>query len=145
MDIYDVASLVIWWTEGTKARPDKRWKNTFNYSVEVTNTDPEIIQLFLGYLRNRMNVQNERIKLQLQIHEGDDKEELESFWEQISGVPRVQFDKTIVRPTGTKIGKSKGTCKIRVYDKILHLRLLDSLDKLRGVVHRQNVRFGSGK
>lgn len=136
MDLFDAVCLTIWWTEGTKARIDKRWKNTFNYSVEVTNTDDEIIKMFLKYLRERLDVRNEKIRLQLQIHEGDNQEDLEKFWEMETGIPRSQFNKTIVRPTGNKIGKSKGTCKLRVYDKKLHLRLIDMLEDLRGVVHR---------
>lgn len=136
MDLFDAVCLTIWWTEGTKARIDKRWKNTFNYSVEVTNTDQEIIKMFLKYLRERLGVRNEKIKLQLQIHEGDNQENLERFWETETGIPRSQFNKTIVRPVGNKIGKSKGTCKVRIHDKKLHLKMIDLLKNLRGVVHR---------
>lgn len=136
VDLFEAANLVIWWTEGTKIRIDRRWKNTFNYSVEITNTDPEIITLFLKYLKERLSVQNEKIKLQLQIHQGDNQEEFEGFWEEKTGIPKKQFNKTIIRPIGNKIGKSKGTCKIRVYDKKLYLRLFDLLEELRGVVHR---------
>lgn len=134
MDIFDAVSLTLWWTEGTKMRIDKRWKNTFNYSVEITNTNPEIICLFLKYLRARLNVQNEKIKLQLQIHEGDNKTDLENFWKECTGIPISQFNKTIIRPVGLKVGKSKGTCKIRISDKNLHLELLKSLEHLRRVV-----------
>lgn len=136
MDIFEAVSLTLWWSEGTKARLDKRWKNTYNYSVEITNTDPRIICTFLDYLRHRLGVQNHRIKLQLQIHLGDDQEALEAFWEESTGIPRDQFNKTIVRPVGKKVGKSKGTCKIRVYDKKLYLKLAESLELLRGVGHR---------
>lgn len=136
MDLFDAVCLTIWWTEGTKIRIDKRWKNTFNYSVEITNTDSEIISLFLKYLRDNLSVQNEKIRLQLQIHQGDDQEEFESFWEEKTNIPRNQFNKTIVRPVGNKVGKSKGTCKIRVYDKKLYLRLSNLLEELRGLVHR---------
>ncbi|MBI4036903.1 hypothetical protein HY385_00570 [Candidatus Daviesbacteria bacterium] len=136
MDLFDAVCLTIWWTEGTKVRIDKRWKNTFNYSVEVTNTDHVIIKMFLKYLRERLDVRNGKIKLQLQIHEGDNQENLEKFWETETGIPRSQFNKTIVRPIGNKIGKSKGTCKARVYDKKLYLKMADLLENLRGVVHR---------
>lgn len=136
MDIFEAVCLSLWWTEGTKIRIDKRWKNTYNYSVEITNTDPEIISLFLKYLRECLSVQNEKIRVQLQIHQGDNQEEFENFWEEKTSIPRNQFNKTIVRPIGNKIGKSKGTCKIRVYDKKLYLRLSGLLEKLRGLVHR---------
>ena len=135
MDLFEVISLTLWWAEGTKARKSKRW-NSFIYSVEITNTDYTIISTFLRYLRERLGVQNERIKVQLQIHQGDNQEELESFWGEITDVPKKQFNKIIVRPIGNKVGKSKGTCKIRVHDKMLFLELADRLEKLRGLVHR---------
>ncbi|MBU0999951.1 hypothetical protein KKE78_00955 [Patescibacteria group bacterium] len=136
MDLLDAICLTIWWTEGTRARLDKRWKNTFNYSVEVTNTDHVIIKIFLKYLRERLGVRNEKIRLQLQIHVGDNQDDLEKFWEIETGIPRSQFNKTIVRPTGNKIGKSKGTCKVRIHDKKLYLKMANLLKNLRGVVHR---------
>lgn len=136
MDTSEIVGLTLWWAEGTKIRPDKRWNGKFNYSVEITNTDPEIIVTFLNYLREKLGVQNNRIKIQLQIHESDNQDELECFWEQVSKVPRKQFNKTIIRPVGNKVGKTKGTCKIRVHDKALFLRLTEKLVGLRGVVHR---------
>lgn len=134
MDIFEAVCLTLWWTEGTKARKG-RWKS-FIYSVEVTNTDPAIIATFLRYLRERLGVQREKIKVQLQIHQGDNQEKLEEFWEKVTDVPRRQFNKSIIRPTGNKVGKSKGTCKIRVHDKALYLELANRLEQLRGVGHR---------
>lgn len=145
MELLDVVGLTLWWAEGTKVRPDKRWKDKFNYSVEITNTDSEIITTFLSYLRDRLGVQNEKIKIQLQIHQGDDRAELELFWSEITDVPISQFNKTIIRAVGYKVGKTKGTCKVRVHSKSLHIELINRLENLRGVVHRQNVRFGTGK
>ena len=135
MDFFEAVCLTLWWTEGTKARKSKRWKS-LTYSVEITNTDPIIISLFLKYLREKLNVQTKRIKVQLQIHHGDDQEEFESFWEELTNVPRRQFNKTIIRPIGNKIGKTKGTCKIRIHDKNLYLNLAERLEQLRGLVHR---------
>lgn len=134
MDLFEAICLTLWWTEGTKARKG-RWKSLI-YSAEITNTDPIIIATFLKYLRERLDVQNERIKVQLQIHQGDNQEELENFWQEVTDVPREQFNKTIIRPVGNKIGKSRGTCKIRVHDKALYLELAKRLEKIRGVGHR---------
>lgn len=135
MDILEVVGLTLWWAEGTKLRPDKRWKNKFSYSVEITNTDPEIITTFLRYLREKLYVQNSKIKIQLQIHEGDNQEELENFWSEVTKVPREQFNKTFIRPAGMKVGKSRGTCKVRLHSKQLHLELIKSLKDLQGNIY----------
>ena len=72
----------------------------------------------------------------MQIHEGDNQKELEDYWENVTSIPKLQFNRTFIRPTGNKVGKTKGTCKIRVHDKELFLTLAGRLEKLRGVVHR---------
>ena len=123
-----VIGLIVWWTEGSKAYKRKENKNTWVYNVEVTNTNSEIIKVFLSFLRNDVGLDESRLKLQLQIHEGDNQEEIENFWSKLTKIPKNRFTKTIVRPTGNKIGKSRGTCKVRYSDKQRYL-ILDSLLK----------------
>ena len=106
MDKRTLISLIIWWCEGTKARRDKRWKNAINCPIEVTNINPVIIKLFIDFLRKDLGIANSALKAQLQIHKSDNKLELEQFWTEISGIPLSQFNKTIIRETGNKIGKS---------------------------------------
>lgn len=135
MDLIDAVNLTLWWAEGTKIRRNKRWKG-YLYSVEITNTDPMIISTFLSYLRVRLGIQESKIKVQLQVHEGDDQLGLEKFWEKVTGISLHLFNKTIIRPVGNKVGKSNGTFKIRIHDKALFLILIDRLEELRGLVHR---------
>ncbi|MDP3991681.1 MAG: hypothetical protein Q8P66_02165 [Candidatus Colwellbacteria bacterium] len=97
--------------------------------------------MFLDFLRNDIRIDEPRLKLQLQIHEGDDKEYIENYWSEVTRIPKNRFTKTIVRPQGNKVGKSMGTCKIRYSDKATYLKLSSRLEELlknkykyRGVV-----------
>ena len=112
-----VVGAIIWWTEGTKSYKDKRWSNVWISNVDVTNTNPQIIKAFLEFIRKDIKIDESRLKLQLQIHEGDDKSKLEKYWSKETGIPLERFTKTIIRPVGKKIGKSNGTCKVRYSDK----------------------------
>ena len=116
-------ALTIWMCEGTKQRKDKRWKNAYLHAIEVTNTDPVIIKIFINYLRRNLRVPNGKLHGQVQIHEGDNKRELESFWSKVTNIPIAQFNKTIIRKRGNKQGKTKGTFKIRMYDKAIFEQL----------------------
>jgi hypothetical protein len=128
-------ALIIWWCEGTKARKDKRWKNAYSKAIEVTNTNPQIISIFLDYLRNDLKLSNKKIHGQIQMHEDDNQKEIESFWSEKLNIPLIQFNKTIVRKKGNKPGKSKGTFKLRVYDKIIFEKLeVQLLSELRSVI-----------
>ncbi len=122
--------LVLWWTEGTKMYKDRRWKNSWVYNVEITNTNPEIVKIFLDFLRKDMKIDETRLKLQLQIHENDNLEYLENFWSKKTKIPKSRFNKTFVRPVGKKVGKSNGTCKIRYSDKETYNKLVIMLEAL---------------
>ncbi|MCA9328443.1 hypothetical protein KC950_01905 [Candidatus Saccharibacteria bacterium] len=128
----EIIGIILWWAEGTKSRRDIRWKNAVSYPVEITNTNPAIIKLFVDFLRKDVGIPKQRFRLQIQIHEGDDKLGLEKYWQHVTGIPRHQFNKTIVRPVGKKVGKSNGTCKVRFADKStykkLELKLIEVLD-----------------
>ena len=134
-----IIGIIIWWTEGTKAYREKHWQSWI-YPVDVTNTNSDIINLFLDFLRNDIGINESRLKLQLQIHEGDNQEQIENYWSKTTKIPKTTFTKTIIRPKGNKMGKSMGTCKVRYSDKATYLKLenflknvLSSFDK-RGVV-----------
>lgn len=123
-----IIALIIWWCEGTKARRDYRWKNAYLYPIEVINTNPKIIKIFLDFLIEEMKVPSEKIKGQLQIHKGDHKMKMEKYWSDYLNLPIKQFNKTIIRKKGNKIGKTKGTFKLRVYNKKLFEKLQEMLD-----------------
>ena len=129
-NLRQILGTILWWAEGTKSRKDKRWKNCWTYNVEITNTNPEMIKIFLNFLRNDFEIDENKLKLQLQIHEGDNREQLEKFWQEISDIPRSRFNKTIVRSAGNKPGKTMGTCKIRYCDKKIYQQINDNLNRL---------------
>lgn len=130
----EIVGIVLWWAEGTKSRRDTRWKNAVSYPVEITNTSPAIINVFIDFLRLDLKISNTKLRVQIQIHEGDNKKDLENYWSGITGVPIKQFNKTIIRPRGNKIGKSKGTCKVRFADKTIYKLLEKRLDMaLKGI------------
>ena len=124
-----LASLIIWWCEGTKIRKDKRWKDSYNCPIEVTNTDPKLIKIFIDFLRQDLGIEAKKLKAQVQIHKGDNQAEIESFWSKVSNIPLSQFNKTIIRETGKKIGKTKGTFKVRVYSKSKFEEMKDLLEE----------------
>lgn len=122
-------ALIIWWCEGTKPRRDYRWKNAYLYPIEVINSDPKIVRIFADFLRINLKVSNEKLRGQIQIHEGDNQKEIEKFWCRAIGIKKSQLNKTIIRAKGNKPGKNKGTFKLRVYNKKLHERLSEMLQK----------------
>ncbi len=130
-------ALIIWLCEGTKPRKDKRWKNAYSYAIEVTNTNPLIIKIFIDFLRKIIKVPNQKMHAQVQIHKGDNQKEIEFFWSNVTDIPITQFNKTIIREKGRKPEKTKGTFKIRIYDKII-------FQKLENLLRLELEKFNTG-
>nr|MBP7807374.1 hypothetical protein [Candidatus Saccharibacteria bacterium] len=87
----EIVAITLWWAEGTKSRRDKRWKNAVSYPVEVTNTNPAIIKIFVDYLLLDLGIPKDKLRVQIQTHEGDDTERIERFWSGVTGVSRQNF------------------------------------------------------
>lgn len=121
-DLKTIGSI-LWWAEGSKSVKDKRWKNAVSYPIEITNTNPEIIIIFMRYITEIVGIPKSKIKVQLQIHKNDNQQKLEQYWSDITGISLKSFNKTIIRPTGKKPGKNNGTCKIRCYSKEYYDRI----------------------
>jgi hypothetical protein len=58
---------VLYLCEGTKLRKDPRYKNTYIYGIEFTNSNPEIIALFLKFMIRELEISQAKIKAQLFI------------------------------------------------------------------------------
>src|SRR3989338_4111695 len=129
-NLRQIVGAPLWWAEGTKSRHDKRWKNTVTYPLEITSTDPRVIQLFLNFIRHDIKIDESRLRVQLHLHANDNIKELESYWLHVCKISKNQLHKTIIRPAGRKIGKTRGTCKIRYHDKKAYLSAKKILDRI---------------
>lgn len=124
-----IIALTLWWCEGTKIRRDNRWKNAYLYPIEITNTDPRIIKIFTDFLIEELKVPMHKLRGQIQIHEGDNKEDIENFWSNTLNIPKSQFNKTIIRVKGKRFRKNNGTFKLRTYNKDIFQKLQSLLNK----------------
>lgn len=83
------AGVVAYWAEGTKTKPWGR-----RASVQFTNSDPEMVTLFLRWL-DLLGVGRNELTFRVAIHESADPEGATRFWSEIVGAPPSSFK----RPT----------------------------------------------
>jgi len=117
--------LVAYLCEGTKLRKDNRYKNTYLYVIEFTNSDPELMKLFIKFMRQELDVDENKIKCQIAIYDDIKTKEIEYFWSNYLEVPICNFNKTIIfkpKNLGNKMNL-RGTCKLRYYGKKTFLKL----------------------
>lgn len=127
-----LAGALLYLCEGTKLRRDPRYKNTYIYAIEFTNSDPQIIALFLRFMRDELKVDIQKIKGQLFIYPDLNEREVKNVWSQKTKIPIEQFQKVIMLKA--KISKFKpnplGTFKIRYTNKAKFLLLQSIIAKV---------------
>ena len=112
-----ILCALLYWCEGVKSH--------YN-GVAFINSDPRLIQLFLGLFRESFDVDEEKIKPRIHLHEYHDPQTQLHFWAQITGIPEAHFSKPYLKPhTGKRIRKDYPGClSIRYGSNDMARRLL---------------------
>lgn len=125
-----IAGAILYACEGTKLRKDARYKNTYLYSIEFTNSEPRIIRLFLKFMKYTLSIDPSKIKGQLFLYPDLDQETVMKTWSMQTGIPLEQFQKIIMLKA--KVSKFKpnplGTFKVRYTNKADFLKLQSIID-----------------
>lgn len=126
MKINDIG-LLIFQCEGSK-KADNR-------IVEVVNSDPKIILLFLKFLKSR-GVPKKKLRGRVSIHEGQNLNKITDFWSHLTKIPKDQFQKPIIKKSGKHFKKGRrgilenGVFVLRTNSKKLHHSLIREADEL---------------
>lgn len=92
------AGIVMYWAEGSKT--DKRWS--------IINTDADVIDLMVKWLRTYLNVPGDDIQYRLFIHRPYADLRCEDWWRKRLGVSQERFQKTVYKETQHKTKKKAG-------------------------------------
>lgn len=93
---------VLYWAEGNKK------------DFILTNTDPDLIRVFVNILRQELKLKDDQIRVSIRVYEDLDQEKSLNFWSQIVGIPKEKFLSVNVL-SGKKQGKLEyGMCRVRV-------------------------------
>ncbi len=67
------------------------------HTVDFTNSDPLLIQVFLAFLRRVCGVAEARLRVLLYCYADQDVNRLQQFWSDVTGISLEQFTKPFVR------------------------------------------------
>jgi len=82
-----IAGLMLYWAEGT----------FLGNTVDLANSNPEIIKIFLRFLRKICGIKEERLRIYVYGYHDQDISELMHYWSNITEVPLTQFTKPFIR------------------------------------------------
>jgi predicted transcriptional regulator len=60
-------------------------------AVMFANSDPAMVRFFCAWFRHFFDVDEERLRVRVYLHEGLDLDAAEEHWSAVTGVPRSQF------------------------------------------------------
>lgn len=107
----------LYWAEGGKRQG----------MVVFSNGDPRMIQLMLKFFREICNVNEQKLRGYIHIHENLDVNVAERYWQKITKISSDKFYPTYNKPNksskGTRNSLPYGVCDIYVLDAKLLLRI----------------------
>jgi len=107
-----IAGIMLYWAEGTLG----------GNTVDLVNSNPEMIKTFLKFLRQICGVSERRLRVYLYAYSYQDIKELKTYWNRITGIPLSQFTKPYIRKENANLTNRKleyGLIHIRYNDKRL--------------------------
>ncbi|PIR45221.1 MAG: hypothetical protein COV10_00545 [Candidatus Vogelbacteria bacterium CG10_big_fil_rev_8_21_14_0_10_51_16] len=119
-----VAGVMLYWGEGAKGHG----------SVRFANSDPDMIRLFLRFLREICGVDEKRITAIVHYYPDHNLHFLQDFWSKRTGIPLVRFYKPHMHTgrTGSYKTKSRhGTLAVNYCDKKLLGQILEWIQEYR--------------
>lgn len=107
-----IAGIMLYWAEGTSG----------GNAVDFVNSNPEMIKIFLKFLRQICGISEERLRLYLYAYSYQSIKKLKTYWNRVTGIPLSQFTKPYVRVGNQNLSGRKlpyGLIHIRYNDKRL--------------------------
>lgn len=92
----------LYWAEGSKK------------DFGLSNTDPELVRIFINGLREVFALDEDRFRISIRIYEDLDKEKCLLYWSEVVNIPKEKFVSINIL-AGKKTGKLEyGMCRVRV-------------------------------
>ena len=107
-----IAGIMLYWAEGTLR----------GNTVDFANSNPQMITVFLRFLRNICGVSEERLRIYLYAYQYQDIEKLKRYWHKVTKISLTQFTKPYIRIGNQNLSGRKllyGLVHIRYNDKQL--------------------------
>ncbi|MHB8903742.1 MAG: hypothetical protein ACYC40_01395 [Patescibacteria group bacterium] len=104
-----VAGCMLYWAEGCKTT-----------GLAITNSDERVILFMIKWFKRFLNIDNDRIKVYLHIHNRDNDLEIKNYWSKLTGIPFQNFGKSFVKAPGTGHRKNilqHGIIRIQIHGK----------------------------
>jgi transcriptional regulator with XRE-family HTH domain len=126
----------LYWSEGWKKESPEKY-----HGISFVNSDPNMVKLFLNFLRKVMKIPEEKIKVNLRIHPNINAKRAINFWSKITKIPKEKFgiSTQISRASQRKRPKNSlpyGTLKLSVHSRQKFYQIKGWIE---GIIKQANI------
>ena len=138
-DIFMIG-IILYWAEGYKKSIVYGGRERTHHPVSLTNSDPDIIKIFLRFLRAYCHVPENKIKAGLRIFQHQNGNELLKYWQQKTKIPQKNFNKTYQGISKASLGKRPfnrlpyGIIQIVVADTALFHKIMGYIEGIKKIL-----------
>lgn len=90
-----IIGVALYWAEGYKRPVVIKGKTRTSHRVSLTNSDPDLIRIFLQFLRETCKVSDDKITIWIRYFEHQDPAYLLDFWQKKCNIPYSNFKNTL--------------------------------------------------
>lgn len=114
---------ILYWCEGTNYNN----KGKRNGTLAFTNTNIDMLKIWIKFLRNICNLNEEKIRVRVYVHKNQNGQRLKRYWSKTLEIPIRNFENVSFTNKDSTKPEYKGTIKIKVHN----IKLLDTI---RGII-----------
>ncbi len=132
-----IIGTVLYWAEGYKRLKIKDGRELTSHVVALTNSDPAIVRTFILFLKEVLEITDEKIFIEMRLFKHMDAEEAIAYWMKSTGLCRSQFRKPSYPVSSASKGIRPinrlpyGTVRVIVSDTKLFHRVLGLIEGIK--------------
>ena len=117
-----IAGIMVYWGEGDRVS---------GHGVRIANTDPQMMRLFVVFLRHVCQIPMDRIHAWVLVYPDLDAKRCREYWAEHSGIPIHNFTKCITIGGRHKTNRLHyGVCNVGISSKYFKQKILVWLERL---------------
>lgn len=107
-------------------------------AAKISSCDPAIIKIMMRYFKEICCVDDARFRAHIHTYSHLNAKKAETYWSEVSGIPRKQFYKTYIKPSVASLGKKDstpyGTLDVAVCSTELYLQIMGQIEKIKKLI-----------
>lgn len=132
--------IALYWAEGYKRPIIKNGREVTHHSVSLTNSDADLVRIFIRFMTKICEVPISKIKANLRIFEHLNEKEVMDYWFKKIGIPKENFTKSYVGISRSSMNKRPfnrlpyGVIQIRISNTQLFHRIIGWIEGLKNQI-----------